>query len=108
VSHRKNYYLRPAEIIDTRVVEGPRGPGAHSIHPDGDPDAGVFSGEVMDWIRNQLEHMISPRGNDAEEAASDLCERLASMVLGTAKIIAARKRIGWVQEELQNDRRRGR
>jgi hypothetical protein len=94
------------QIIDTRTAKGPREPGSHSIHPDGDPDCGVFSGEVTDWIQNQLEHMISPRGNDAEDAAGDLCERLAGIVLEMAKDVAAKKRIKWMQAELRQDRQR--
>jgi len=107
MSRQKNYYLRPAKIVDTRTFKGPRGPGAHSVHPDGDPDGGALFGEVTNWIRNQLEHMISPRGNDAADAAVDLGERLAGLILEIAKDIAARKRIAWVEEELRKDRHRG-
>ena len=100
----KNWGERMEKIIDTRIARGARRPGSHSVHSDDDPDCSMFSDTVTDWLRNQLEHMISPRGNDAEDAAGDLSERLAGMVLELAKDIAATRRIGWVQKELRQDR----
>jgi len=96
--------FQPDRTVDTRIVRGLRGPGSHSIHPDDDPYGNAVSVAVTDWVRNQLERMIGSRGNDAEDAASDLCERLADLVLEIANDVAAKKRMDWVREELRKDR----
>jgi len=94
------------QVVDNRVFRGVRGPGSRPVHPDNEPPGDVVSVAVTDWVRSQLERMIAPRGNDAEEAASDLCERLAGVVPEIARDVAAMKRLDWVRQELRKDQQR--
>ena len=92
-------------IVDTRIYQGARGPGANSTHrDDADADEPLVADAVLDWIAGELAKMVSQRGNDAAEAAGDVCERLTALVREIADRVAGEKRAAWVREELAKDR----
>ena len=90
-----------ARIVDTRVYRGHRGSEPCATHrDDADADEPLVADAVLDWIAGELANMVSPRGNDAAEAAGDVCERLTALVREIADRVAGEKRAAWVQEEL--------